>query len=225
MVKTNKFAKWSTTILFVIFSFSVTYSQPLKTATPPIPVELLFGNDRFGYQIVVKKQFKPESKFGFFGLATYASGYNNEQTDNEIVIPIQVSYTFWKGFGFMAGTSMNSKTGFYPVIGPQHNFANKKILAVTVMSYYLNQDKNLQLFGLYEFKPPINENLSVYSRFQFLYNYSLNEDAHQRSYFQFRLGLRYNSFGFGLGANLDQYGPDKSTKENYGLFLRWEFQN
>jgi len=32
-----------------------------------------------------------------------------------------------------------------------------------------------------------------------------------------------NALNFGLGANLDQYGPDKTYKPNYGIFVGWSF--
>jgi len=225
MVKTFKI--WRRVVIFclIIISNSTTYSQIPKSITPPLPVELMLGNDRISFQMVVKKQFKPDSKFGFFGLATYNASYTNDQSDNDLVIPIQISYSFWKGFGIMTGATMNSKSGFSPIVGPQYNFANKKILAITVLSFNPNADKNIQLFGLYEFKPPLNDKWSIYSKLQFVYNYSINEDSHQRSYLQLRAGMRFNTLAFGLGTNLDQYGPYRIKKENYGIFLKWEFLN
>jgi len=49
-------------------------------------------------------------------------------------------------------------------------------------------------------------------------------DHHDRSYIYGRIGLSYKKVGFGLGTNLDWYGPNKLRKDNYGIFVRYEFQ-
>ncbi len=190
---------------------------------PPVPVELFAGNENMYYQLVVKRPFSPESRFSLFGLATYTADYNNEMEENRLITIAQVSYNLGKGFGVMTGTDMNSVTGFSPVIGPQHNYASRTILAVTVLSYFINEGNDLKLFGLYEFKPAIDETWSIYSRVQFIYNQSLKENAHNRSYLYLRAGVKKNSLFFGAAANLDQFGPDKGFQDNYGMFIRWEF--
>lgn len=189
----------------------------------PIPVEVFFGHDRMGFQMVVKKQFTPESRFGFFSVATFAASYDNDFSDHELTIPAQLNYTLGKGFGIMMGMTLSSKAGLSPVTGLQHSFANRKILAVSTASIGLNKDHNLQLFGLYEFKPPINEQWSVYTKLQLLYILGLESGTHERSYLNLRAGFKYNAFAFGLGSNLDQYGPMKVYRDNYGVFLHWEF--
>ena len=199
---------------------------PLKgqAPEPPIPVEALFGNNQLYFQLVVKKKFTPTSQFNFFSVATYTANYENDLSENRIIIPAQISYTLGKGFGLMAGTDINSVVGFSPIVGPQHNFASRQFLAVTVVSFFLNADNDVKLFGLYEYKPPINEKWSLYNRVQFIYNHSLKEGSHNRSYLYLRSGVKKGPLIFGLGANLDQLGPRKIFKENYGLFVRWEFR-
>ena len=190
---------------------------------PPIPVESFFGHEAINSQIIVKRDFTPTSKFSFFGLTTYTASYDNEQDDNHLVIVNQISYSVGNGFGVMAGMDMNSKVGFSPVIGPEHAYVSRKFLAVTIVSYFLNGNHDISLFGLYEYKPPINDHLSVYTRLQILYNQNLGEGEHNRSFVYLRAGLKRNRFSFGLGANLDQFGPIKIFKDNYGGFLGWGF--
>ena len=64
---------------------------------------------------------------------------------------------------------MNAVVGLSPVIGPKHVYASRKFLAVSILSYFLNGDHDLGFFGLYEFKPPINDKLALYTRLQVLY--------------------------------------------------------
>ena len=211
-------------VVFTLALFALLSSVSAQAPEPPIPIELLFGHDNMYFQMVVKKKFAPESKFGFFSVATYTADYQNELRENRLIIPTQFNYSLRKGFGLMAGADINSVVGFAPIVGPQHNYASRKFLAVTVVSFFLNQERDVKLFGLYEYKPPIGGNWSFYSRLQFIYNHSIAENAHNRSYLYLRAGLKRKSLIFGAGANLDQFGPEKIFKDNYGLFFRWEFR-
>lgn len=195
-----------------------------QAPAPPIPVEFLAGHENMYYQLAVKRPFDKAGKFNFFGLATYTANYDNEVAENRLITISQVSYQLGDGVGLMVGTDINSFAGFSPVVGPQHNFANRKVLAVTVASFFLNDSHDFKLFGLYEYKPPINEKWSYYSRLQFIYNRSLREGNHNKSYVYLRAGVQVNSFIFGLGANVDWSGPHKTFRDNYGLFTRWEIK-
>jgi hypothetical protein len=199
-------------------------SVKIKSQDPPIPVEAFFGNNGLYYQANAKKAFAPGSRFGFFSLATYTADYKNELARNRMLIEAQFSYTIKAGFGVMTGTDMNSVTGFSAIVGPQHTFASRKVLAVTIASFFLNAKKDFKLFGLYEYKPSIRRGWSLYNRAQFIYNYSMKEGTHNRSYLYLRSGLKKEALVFGLGANLDQFGPSKTFEDDYGVFLRWEFR-
>lgn len=211
-------------LLFFLFIFGFqikTYSQKPNI---PIPIEIFGGNKELYYQMVIKRPFAPQSKFNIFGLATYSANYENDVSENRAIIINQISYDLGEGFGIMSGLDYNSFSGLAPIVGPQHNFASKKILAVTVASFFINESNDFKLFGLYEFKPQINEQWGFYSRLQFIYNHSLKENNHNVSYIYLRAGLKRKSFIFGLAANVDWSGLYKDFFENYGGFVRWEFQ-
>lgn len=212
----------------IVFSCFFMHFVIVKVAAqekqPPIPAELFFGNKQLFFQATIKKKFTPTSKFSFFGLTTYTASYNNKLSDNRLVSEVQISYNFKKGFGFMAGTDVNSATGFFPVVGPQYTYASKKIVAVTIASFFLNSKNDFKIFGLYEYKPAIGKKLVFYNRLQFIYNLSIETGNHNRSFLYLRSGLKQGPFAAGIAANLDQFGPTKIFKENYGLFVRWEFE-
>lgn len=208
-------------IVLLIFGFST--SLFAQKPVPPIPVEVFFGNKNLDFQMVVKRPFTPNSKFKFFGLATYSANYEGDTEENRVITIAQVSYDIGKGFGIMAGADINSFSGFATVVGPQHNYASKKILAVTMASFFLNEESDFKLFGLYEYKPPLNDLWSIYIRLQLLYNKSLKEGSHNISYVHLRAGLKRKAMMFGLGANIEWAGPYKDFGENYGGFVRWEF--
>ena len=207
-------------VILLCFQVNIFAQKP----TLPIPMELLVGDKKLYSQMVLKKPFSSQSKFDIFGLATYSADYRNDMNENRITIITQISYNFKQGFGVMAGTDINSFSGFSPIIGPQHNFANQKWLAITIASFFINESNDFKIFGLYEYKPKINEQWGIYSRLQFIYNHSLKEGRHNVSYIYLRAGLKRESFIFGLGANIDWSGPNKKSFENLGGFLRWEFK-
>ncbi len=185
----------------------------------------MFGHERLDFQLVFKRNFTPQSKFSLLAIAVFSENYTKEKRiGDSMVIPFQVNYALGKkGFSLAAGAEANSVAGFGTTMGFTHGFASKKWLAISVLNYQFGESKDVKLFGLYEFKPAINETWSFYSRLQVVYNYSLAESAHNRSFLYLRAGLKKGQLGFGLGANFDQYGPAKIARDNYGVFTRWEF--
>jgi hypothetical protein len=190
----------------------------------PTPVEFMAGNNRMFFQMVVKKKFSPESKFGFLSVSSFSASYDNNMGDLDIAVPVLVNYNIYKGFGLVGGATLNNSVGFSPLLGAQHSFANKEWVAVTIASFFLNSKRNMELFGIYEYKPAIKRQTSLYTRLQFLYVHNTRDNLHARSFLQLRTGLKINALNFGVGANLDQYGPEKVYKPNYGIFVGWAFQ-
>lgn len=208
-----------------VFLFILILSKPISSQvpSPPIPIELMAGNQDLYFQMVVKKSFKPQSAFQFFGLSTYTSAIKDLQSTDLISIG-QLSYTFSKGFGVFVGADVNSFSGLSIIAGPQHNFASAKWLAITTTSFFLNDDADLKVFGLYEFKPNITEQIGLYTRLQSIYNFSLENNGHNVSYIYLRAGIKVKSMIFGGAANLNWSGPNKLYQENYGLFVRYELK-
>lgn len=214
-------------IFFIgILFFGIVYFGQAQEFVPkvPTPVELMAGNNRLFFQMVVKKKFTPQSKFGFLSVATFSSSYDNQMDDLDLVMPVLINYNFYKGFGLVAGTTVNNVVGLSPVVGVQHSVANREWVAVTIASLFVNSSKNAELFGIYEYKPAVSPKTNLYTRLQFMYVHGTLQNHHARSFLQLRTGLKINDLIFGLGANLDQYGPSKTFKPNYGLFVGWAFQ-
>ncbi|MBC6367955.1 hypothetical protein [Algoriphagus sp. AK58] len=223
-----RFTKLTFSFLLLIFSlFSILPTSALAQGppAPPTPVELMFGHERLDFQMVFKRNFAPQSKFSLLAIAVFSENYVKERrVGDSMVMPFQVNYALGKkGFFLAAGAEANSVAGFGTTLGLTHGYASKKWLAISVLNYQLGESKDVKLFGLYEYKPMLNEAWSIYSRLQFVYNYTLAEDHHNRSFLYLRAGLKKGPLGFGIGANWDQYGPDKISRDNYGLFTRWEF--
>ncbi|MBO0331142.1 hypothetical protein [[Muricauda] lutisoli] len=197
--------KWLGTIFLILVTCTIHAQKP----EPPIPIEAFFGNEALYFQLVVKKKFTPESRFNFFTVATYTADYENNPDENSIVMPVQLSYDVAGGFGIMAGTDINSISGFSAIVGPQFNYASKEWLIVNVASIFLNEDNDFKLFGLYEYKPAFNETWSLYTRVQYIFNRNLKLGTNNQKYLYLRAGLKKDRFIFGLAANIEQSGPLK----------------
>jgi hypothetical protein len=212
-------------ILFLLVFFSAHYQAIAQATAPkvPTPVELMAGNNRLFFQMVVKRKFSPDSKFGFLNVSSFSTSYDNEREELDLVAPVLINYTLYKGFGLVAGTTINNRVGFSPLVGAQHSFTNQKWVAVTIASLFLNSSRNVELFGIYEFKPQLTPKTNLYTRVQFMYIHNTAQNFHARSFLQLRAGVKKDALSFGLGANLDQYGPEKDFKPNYGLFVGWAF--
>lgn len=211
--------------LFLFFLFLNPKITQAQAPIPPLPMELMFGHERLDYQLVMKRNFTPQSKFSVLAIAVFSENYaKGKKLGDSVVIPFQVNYALGKsGFSLAAGGEANSSAGFGTTLGLTHSKATKEILAISVLSYQLSSAQNVKFFGLYEYKPALTEKWSVYSRLQLTYNQGMAEGFHNRSFLYLRAGLKKGPFGFGLGANFDAYGPSKVARENYGVFTRWEF--
>ena len=216
--------------LISVFSPEIIWSQDSKTpaALPrkppvPIPMEFMAGHEELFFQLATKRSFGAESKFHMFALATYSAAYNTEIENNRSVIVNQISYDLGKGFGVMTGLDYNSTTGIVPVAGPQHSYANKEFLAVSFMAMSMKSSLDFLWFGLYEYKPALNDRWNLYTRGQFFYNRSLADNANNISTVYLWAGLKRKALSFGAGSNWDWLGDDRKLIQNYGLFVRWEF--
>ncbi len=209
-------------LLFLVIMATPFVSVQAQISDPPIPIEIVTGHKRFWYQMVMKKHFTPESKFGLFTVTQFFTTYENNSDNNQLNVPVQIDYDFLKTFSIFGGVRVNSDVGITPIFGPKHTYGSQKWLTITQVAYYTS-DKDLQMLGIYEYKPPVNEKLSLYFRIQAMYIRSLDTSAHGRSYLYARIGLKSGRWYYGLGANLDRFGPTKRTVENFGPTLRYDF--
>lgn len=215
--------------LFLLIALSqLGFTQSIRaqdaSQKAPIPVEFLIGNNRMFFQMVVKRNFSSESKFGFLSVSSITANYDNEMENLDMAGPVLITYNFYKKFSLVGGATISNRVGYSPLLGAQHSYSNKEWVSVTIASVFLNSTKNIELFGLYEYKPSISPKLNLYNRIQFLYIHNTSENIHARSFLQLRSGMKMNALNFGIGANLDQYGPEKTFKPNYGVFVGWAFQ-
>jgi hypothetical protein len=190
--------------------------------SPPVPIETFAGNKGLVFQMIVSKHFSPKSRFGFFNVTNFVGDYATTNQQNQYIAQSFVTADIWKGLSVNAGVTMNYMTGFRPSAGLQYLFANRQVLMVVLPRFDLTQTYNFETFGLFEFKPKFTKDWGLYSRFQGLYNHNTKLDFHDRSYIWLRLGASYRNFQFGVGSDIDFYGPGKTNENSFGGFIRTE---
>ena len=189
----------------------------------PLPVEVMFGNNRFNLQTLINRRFTPASRFSFLSVTSFASAYDNTQNNRDFITNSQVGYEVYKNFGLAIGMSMNANAGFTPVAGIEYVRVRPSLLLVFTPNMHLTHNHNFEGLTVIEYKPVLSRDWRLYSRFQALYNYNAQEKEHERSYINLRLGAQWQQTILGLAANFDRYGPEKVEKDNYGVFIRYLF--
>lgn len=205
-------------MLLSLFSLSA-FSQ---TSNPPIPIEFFFGNNRTSFLLGVNRNVYNKIKFTS---STYANvDYENTKEENEIVMNNTLAFQFHSNVNIGAGIQYHYSKGLVPNISMGFIYKNP-IFAVMFspsFQYLPNKDNNIELMGFIEFKPKLSENLSLYSKAQLMYNQNVLVGKHDRSFANFRLGIKIKNITFGAATRFDYYGPTKAFKENYGGFIKFD---
>jgi hypothetical protein len=191
--------------------------EPLQTI--PIPVEALATDKAINFQMITDKKFTGQNKFGFFGVANILNTYNNDRQKNEFMVLSMATFQIFKRISIAGGMWVNNTMGVRPTAALNFTQAGSKFLLVYVSRIDLTETHNLENVFIGEFYPRISKNWGLYNRLQVMYNYSLGGQAHDRSYIYLRAGASYRNFRFGLGSNIDYYGPDRMEPLSAGLFL------
>ena len=218
------FSYWIVGLILTLPTVSAQDTAEQQTENvSPLPVEVVFGNNRFNLQTLINRRFTPASRFSFLSVTSFASAYDNTLNNRDFITNSQVGYEVYKNFGLAVGMSMNANAGFTPVAGIEYVRVRPSLLLVLTPNMHLTHDHNFEGLTVVEWKPALSRDWRLYSRFQALYNYNAQEKEHERSYINLRLGSQWKQTILGLAANFDWYGPEKLEKDNYGLFIRYLF--
>ena len=207
-------------LLLSIISWN-TYSQEeviIPVQNPPINVELLFSNRGMAFQMIIDKEFESIPKLGFFNV-TYFLGEWEDDKINDYMTQSSLTYEIVKGLKLTGGFHITPVKGMRPIAGLMYTKANRTWLFVANSRIDLSKDTNVEGLILVEYKPQIYRDWYFYSRLQGLYEYSTIINKQTRSYLMARAGLSYKEFSFGLGTNIDYYGPTKINENSFGGFM------
>lgn len=204
------------------FSAIANAKDSTQTQITPIPLELFAGDEGLVFQMIVAKKFAPESRYGFFSVNNFFGDYSRANPQNELLSQAFATADIAYGISLLGGVSINNFTGWGPTAGLQYLFVNKNLLAIILPRYELGQEAHVEVFGLLEYRPRLTETWGIYSRVQAMYNQNVSTSAHDRSFVWLRAGVSYKNLQFGLGANLDYFGPEIKNQYSVGGFIRTE---
>ena len=196
--------------LFPLISFS----------QAPIPAEVMFGNNRTNFLMILNRPVDAKGRFHFFNVTVGAADYQNTPSETEIVVNNSLTYALGHNFHATAGAQWHFKLGFVPTVGVEYLKARPDFLLVIFPTFNMLPNKNLETVGIFEYKPALSPKTRLYTRLQAMYNQDMTLEAHARSAYSVRAGISIKQFTVGLGSNLDYYGPLKFDKTNHGLFVQ-----
>ncbi len=190
----------------------------------PIPIELFSGNKGFNFQLILSKQFSQTSKFGFFNVTSFASGYTEANQTTSFISQSGLTAKVWKGISVMAGLSAMSfpdePMEVRPTAGLQYLLYTRDFSVFVLPRFDLTQTYNFETLAVLEYKPMLSKNWGIYTRAEGLYNYNTKLGYHDITEINLRLGLSYKNVQFGVGSILDYYGPTSYNVNNLGLFIK-----
>lgn len=201
--------------VFLNFFLISAYSQ---TNNAPIPFEFFVGNNRTNVQLNVNKNIA--SKFNFSNLTIAAADYENNLSETEVIMMNSIVYQFHKNINIGTGLQYHFKKGIVPNISMSFSYLNPTwtFLLIPYLDFIPKLD--FEFVGVIEFKPKLTKTIRLYTRIQGLYSHNITDNLHDRSFANFRLGLKIKKIAFGGASNIDYYSPKKIYKDNYGAFIK-----
>jgi hypothetical protein len=210
-------------IFFSIFCLLTAVKAAAQTAAaaiqnPPVGTETMFSNRGVYFQMLVNKKLQSLPRLGLFSVTSLVGEWHQQEI-SDLMTQASITYKVIKGLNLGLGYHATPVTGFKPSAGLVYSYADPVWLLVVNPRADLSQAGSVEGLILFEFKPRINESWRLYSRMQGLYGYTPETGSHARSYMKLRLGFALKEFAFGLGANLDYYGPARLNKNSIGAFV------
>ncbi|MCL9807966.1 hypothetical protein [Flavobacterium luminosum] len=205
-------------LFFSINSFAQEQEQK-EFQNPPINVETLVGDRGVSFQMIIDKKIKSIPRLGFFSVTDINSDWGVQNLQDHMT---QASLTvdLFKGLKLGAGFHNTPVTGIRPSASLIYAHASEDWFFIVVPRVDLSKDANLEGLALVEYKPKISDQWRLYTRLQGVYAHTMSQDLHARSYFRARAGVSYKEFAFGLGSNVEYYGPLKHNENNFGGFVQ-----
>lgn len=216
---TKKAFQLSLAALALTFTINVSAQDTVPAfQNPPVNAEVMLGTRGLSMQMIVDKKIKSVPQLGFFSVTDFNSDWNNEQLSDLMVLG-KVTVDLVKNIRLGAGFQ-STPGGIRPSAALIYTYVNPEWLIIAMPRIDVSKNANIETLGILEYKPAINEKWRFYTRLQGTYVLALSADLHTRSYLRARAGLTHKEFTFGLGANMEYYGPLKHNENNIGAFLQ-----
>lgn len=216
----KSFIKSFPLLCFITISncFKAQNQSSAVVSSVPINTEVLGSNRGLAFQMIIDKKIKSVPKLGFFSVTSLVGEWGEDQV-NDYMTQASLTYEIIKGLKLAGGFHVTPVKGMRPIAGLIYSKATPDWLFVANSRIDFSRDTNIEGMFLVEYKPKISNNWRLYTRIQALYEYSSIIDMQTRSYLMARAGVSYKEITFGLGTNIDYYGPEKFNENSYGIFI------
>ncbi len=207
--------KTSSLLILLLISLSI-FSQ----RNNPISVETMAG-DRLSFNMTATKIFSP--KLIFNSTNSMLADYDYKKSQIEMVSNNSLIYNITRNIGVGANMQFHFLKGFVPAIATKVGYANQDFRIILLPNLNFMPWLGTDIVALAQYSPKLNNNFRLFTQAKALYSYNLEDNVHERSYYNLRLGTTYRNFiTFGAGYNFDFYGPKKFQKDdNYGVFVKF----
>ncbi len=141
----NLIKKHLTLLIFVLFAWQINAQDTTDSSVyqPPIPVEIMVGNNSSMYEMVVVKQIM-NSKFKFLNFLNYEVDYD-EITPNSYYIQTIVSYDLPKGFGVGIGSNLQTYNPIKPLVAVSYAYYTAQTGFFIQPSYEIHKEAAFEI--------------------------------------------------------------------------------
>ncbi|ASZ11830.1 hypothetical protein KTO58_15735 [Chitinophaga pendula] len=186
--------------------------------TAPIPVEVLGGYRGIFYQHTIARPMG--GRFGWMHIANVLRVYDTKVYGNELMNQGYVTYGMSRSFTLLLGAHYTNVTDLRGSVAVQFAQQRGDWFYVLMPRADVMLNGSWELFTLVEYRPSVGARAKLYTRLQTMTN--AGPYHHNRGYQYLRVGVDLKGVQFGIGMNLDEYGPSATIQPNAGLFLRKE---
>jgi hypothetical protein len=194
---------------------------PLKVMSliaQPIPVEILFGSTYYQYQHSLSRDLWKKGSLSFSNV-TSLNAFHSELHTTEVMTQTHVSYTISNMLRVGLGTFYSTRPGLSPSVSLQFMKHYHNLSFMVIPRVDIKKAPSHDLFVRVEYRK-VNKKITPYLRLQAMTNFGPSN--HNRSYQNVRAGIALDKVQFGLALNLDEYGKEILTIQNWGVFFRYE---
>jgi hypothetical protein len=188
-------------------------------------VELFAGLDKTDFTLYSSYPIKEECKLHLATLAFFQKF--NEKTSahfNELAVQPTLFWNLNIHFSLGPSLNYNSVAGYSNRLSVKYTLNKARLLVVIIPSVGYSETNKperfyAETFAQFQYNSPISNTLSLCINGQFLTVWNAFQ-THTRSFQQLRTGVSIKGHQFGLGLDLDQYGPMPIQKSSFGLYYR-----
>ncbi|MER3373790.1 MAG: hypothetical protein RIM83_04050 [Allomuricauda sp.] len=186
-------------------------------------VELFSGFDKTDFTLYSSYPINPKNTLSIATLAFFQK-FNKKANEDFDEVGVQPTF-FWNiNNNISVGSSLyyNSIAGYSGRLSAKFTLKRSRLLLVaipTVGRYQQTKNIYAETYAQIQFNTPISDKISIWLNGQFLTVWD-EFRKHSRSFQQLRVGVSFNGHQFGLGVDLDQYGPNPIERTSFGVYYR-----